>query len=146
MKVRYFNCQDKHDPMHGAIIAGSAQLAKLLEDVRRKPPFIAELEADNGFEVSIGISEKYGWVQYSKSDGNPPYLSAISARRPLKRGFVEFLDANTATPIPARYVISFDELKDISIHFLETGEPSNAFSWEDFDPEAIREAMNDNVQ
>src|SRR5215472_4869792 len=98
MKVRYFNCQDKLDPMHGTVIAGSGQLTKLLEDARRKPPFIAELKADNGFEVSMGISEKYGWVQYSNLDGNPPYLNAISAQPHLKGGFLEFLDANTPTP------------------------------------------------
>jgi hypothetical protein len=132
--------------MHGIVIAGSAQLAGLLEDARRKPSFIAELQADNGFEVSMGISEKYGWVQYSNLDGNPPYLNAISAQRPLKRGFIEFLDANTPTPIPARYIIRFDELKQILIHFLETGERSNAFSWEDFDPEAVREAKSGYVQ
>jgi hypothetical protein len=79
--------------------------------------------------------------QYSNLDGNPPYLNAM-AQRQLKRGFLEFLDANTPTPIPARYIISFDELKDISIYFLQTGEPSSAVSWEDFDPEAIREAKS----
>jgi hypothetical protein len=144
MKVRYFNCQDNLDPLHGTVIAESAELEKMLEDAKRKPPFIAELHADNGFEVSIGICENYGWFQYSNLDGNPPYLNAMSPQRPLKRGFVEFLDANTPTPIPARYIISFDELKSISIHFFRTGRPSSVVSWEDFDPEAIREAKAQN--
>ena len=36
----------------------------------------------------------------------------------------------TATPIPARYILSFDELKKVVIYFLETGERINAVSWE----------------
>jgi hypothetical protein len=71
-----------------------------------------------------------GFVQYSRLNGDPPYLVALSARRPVKKGFVEFLAGNTPTPIPARNVLSFDELRQIALHFIETGERSEAFSWE----------------
>jgi hypothetical protein len=34
------------------------------------------------------------------------------------------------TPIPARHILSFEERKQIVLHFLATGERSNAVSWE----------------
>lgn len=78
MKVRYFNQQDKGDPMHGAAISDKAQLNKLLDVVKSRPPFAAAFEGDNGFELSIGISEKLCSVQYSNLNGDPPYLMAMS--------------------------------------------------------------------
>ena len=146
MKIRYFNYQDDLDPMHGAVITASEQLAALLGDAKRKPPFTAKLKGDNGFEILAGIGEEFCCAQYSCSDGNPPYLMAMSAHPLLKRGLPEFLTGGTLSPTPARYVICFDELKAILIHFLETGERSNAFSWEDFDPEAVREAADGHLQ
>jgi hypothetical protein len=138
MKVRYFNQQDKSDPMHGVAIMDRAQLNELLDIAKSRPPFIAAFEADNGFEISMGISEKFCCVQYSSLNGDPPYLMAMSPQPPLKRGFVEFLLGGTPTPSPARYIIRFDELTEILSHFLKTGEPSDAFSWEDFDPRPQR--------
>ena len=37
---------------------------------------------------------------------------------------------NTLTPIPGRYVLNFEEMKQIAVHFLETGDRSGAFAWE----------------
>jgi hypothetical protein len=139
MRVQYFNHQNKRDPMHGVAITESAQLTKLLDDARREPPFIAELEGDNGFEILFGISEKFGWAQYSRSDGSPPYLMAVSQEPPLRRGYLEFLTANTPTPIAARYVIRFDELKKVALDFLKTGEKSEVVSWQPLNPRATKE-------
>jgi hypothetical protein len=139
MKVRYLNHQDKLDPMHGAVITESAQLTELLDNARREPPFIAELEGDNGFEILFGIGEKFGWAQYSRSDGSPPYLMAVSQEPPLKRGYLEFLTANTPTPIAARYIIRFDELKKVALDFLKTGDKSNGVSWQTLNPRATKE-------
>jgi hypothetical protein len=146
MRIRYFNHQDHLDPMHGVVITANAQLAALLDDAKRKPPFIAMLKGDNGFEILIGISQKFCCAQYGSSDGKPPYLMAMSAQPPLERGCAEFLTADTPTPSPARYIIHFDELKAILFYFLETGERSNLVSWEDFDPEALREGLGDHLQ
>lgn len=146
MKIKYFNHQDHLDPMHGVVITGNAQLAELLDDAKRKPPFIAKLKGDNGFEILTGIGEKFCCAQHSCSDGNPPYLMAMSTQPPLKRGCVEFLTADTPTPFPARYVILFDQLKEILFYFLRTGERSDLVSWEDFDPAALREGLRDHSQ
>lgn len=139
MNVRYLNHQDKRDPMNRSIITGSAQLAELLDKARDKPPFVAQFSADNGYQIKSGISENFGCAQYSRTDGNPPYLMAVSAEPLMKRGYFEFLAANTPTPIAARYIISFDELKMIVLHFLQTGERSDAVSWQVLNPRAIKE-------
>jgi hypothetical protein len=139
MNVRYLNHQDKLDPMNRAIISGAAKLAELLDTARKRSAFVAQLSADNGFQIKIGIGEKLGCAQYSRTDGEPPYLMAVSPKPPMKRGYLEFLAANTLTPIAARYIISFDEMKMIALHFVQTGQRSDAVSWQVLDPRAIKE-------
>jgi hypothetical protein len=131
MIVQYRNNQDKSDPQNGAIFAASTTLSGLLDNVRRRRPFIAELRGDNGFELVIGIGGDIGFVEHRRIDGDLPYLMARSAHPPMKTGDVEFLTANTPTPIVARYILSFEELKEIASHFLATGERSDSVAWEE---------------
>lgn len=130
MIVRYLSHQDKFDPMNGQVVSGTDQLNELLTSRRNKPPFIAELSADNGFQIIFGLGSDFGCVEYARTDGGLPYLMAVSANPRLKVGDVEFFAANTLTPIAARYILSFDELTEIAAHFLKAGERSDAFSWE----------------
>jgi hypothetical protein len=139
MKIRYTNQQDDCDPMNGTIIASSIKLSELLDDRRNNAPFLARISSDHGFEIMVGIGGDVGCVQYSRSDGKAPYLMAVSAHPPMKGGYVEFLAANTPTPIAGRYIVSFGELKEIALHFLKTGERSDAVSWRELDPRAILE-------
>jgi hypothetical protein len=134
VKVRYSNLQDDFDPVSDTSLAGSAELADLLESRRRKLPFLAKLSGENGFELMIGIGRNVGCVQYSHSNGAPPYLMAISPNPPMKRGGFEFLTANTPTQIPAPNIVRFKELKEIALHFLETGERSNKVAWQEVGP------------
>lgn len=78
----------------------------------------------------LGIGGTFGCVQYSRSDGGPPYLVAVPARPYPTKADIEFLTGNTATPVPARNILSFDELSQIALHFLATGERSELVSWE----------------
>ena len=39
----------------------------------------------------------------------------------------------------SRYILNFDEVKTISLQFFETGDKSDAVSWREFEPGAIRE-------
>jgi hypothetical protein len=64
---------------------------------------------------------------------------AMSARPPLKRGYIEFLTANTPTPVAARYIINFDDLLQIAVQFFRTGERSDNVVWQKFNPRALRE-------
>ncbi len=139
MIVHYDNEQDDLDPMNRTVVGSGAQLSELLDSRRNNAPFFARFSSDNGFEIMVGIGGNVGCVQYSRGDGAPPYLMAVSSRPPMKRGCVEFLTANTPTPIAARYILSFDEVKTIAIHFFKTGERSNAVSWQILNPRATRE-------
>jgi hypothetical protein len=130
MKIQYRNQQDKSDPMNGAVIAEGGPLLELLNNRRSAPPFVARFSGDNGFKIMVGIGGDVGCVQYSRNDGVPPYLLAISVQRPMEKGHFEFLTGGTATPFRARNILSFDELKHIALHFLETGQRSDAVTWE----------------
>jgi Immunity protein Imm1 len=129
--VRYFNNQNERDPMNGKAIVDGAMLAALLDERRKEPPFIAKLRGENGFQLVCGIGDGFCCVEHMRSNGHVPYLMAISAHPPMKSGDVEFLTADTPTPIPARYILSFDEFKQIALYFLETGERSGAVRWEE---------------
>ncbi len=130
MIVKYFNRQDKSDPLNGRSISGRVQLVKLLDSVRGSPPFVAELCGENGFVLTIGIGGDVGSVQHSRMDGALPYLMALPKHGRISKTDVEFRLGNTPTPIPARYILSFDEVRHIALHFLETGERSADFAWE----------------
>ena len=130
MKVQYVNQQEESDPMNGRTIVTGVQLAQLLNSRRNALPFFARLSGENGFEIMAGIGGEFGCVQYSRSDGKPPYLMAVPVHQHMSSGDIEFLTGNTPTPVPARNILSFDELKRIALHFLETGERSSAVRWE----------------
>lgn len=131
MKVRYENQQDDSDPMNGREIATTAQLTTLLDDRRKNEPFLAELAGENGYELMIGMGSGIACAQYSLSVGNPPYLMALAPQRRVKTRYAAFLTNNTPTEVPARFILNFDEMKQIASHFLETGERSSTFSWEE---------------
>jgi Immunity protein Imm1 len=130
MIVRYFSHQDKFDALNGKPIGQATQLTELLHRRRNQRPFVAELSGDNGFQIVCGISTDLCCAEHRQTNGDLPYLMAVSPHPRLKVGHVEFYAANTPTPIAARYIISFDELKDIALHFLATGERSPALAWE----------------
>ena len=143
MKVRYVNTYDNSDPMNGAFITESNSLAEILDQRRKYVPFIAELAGDNGYELAIGIGSDVGSAQYSRTDGEPPYMMAVSPQRHMTKGYVEFFFHNEPTPVAARYILSFDQVKMVSLHFLKTGDKSNAVSWREFEPGAARDDVRD---
>jgi immunity protein Imm1 of predicted polymorphic toxin system len=130
MIVQYRNNQDKSDPQNGAVIEKSRSLSDLLDDARKRPPFIAELRGNNEFELVIGVGGDCSFVEHRRINGDLPYLMAVSSHPQMETGEVEFLTANTPTPIQARYILRFEELKEIALHFLTTGERSDTVSWE----------------
>lgn len=140
MKIRYINEDDKSDPLNGSVMTDADSFAKLLDERRNSVAFNADLVADNGFELMIEIAGDIACAQYCRADGEPPYLMAVSPHPPaIRAGYVEFLADGIPTPVAARYIISFDELKEVACHFLNTGGRSDAVSWQEFDPGAARE-------
>ena len=136
--IFFRNYQDELDPNQGRAISSEDDLVSLLDHVRGQAPFIAEFCGAGDFHIEIGIGGDFGCVQYSRVDGKPPYLVAVSHRPPMKRGYIEFQCGGTPTPIPARNILRFDELKEVVLHFMRTGERSNTVSWRDLKEDAGR--------
>ena len=131
MIIQYRNNQDQSDPQHEAFFTESRTLSNLLDNARQKTPFIAELRGDNGFELVMGIGGDFGCAEHIAINGDLPYLMAMSPHPPLMTGEIEFLTADTPTPIAARYILTFVELKEIALHFLKTGERRQSMLWEE---------------
>ena len=130
MIVRIFDQQDESDPLNGSVIVDSEQLSRILDRLRTREPFFAELFGENGYNLLVGIGGTIGCVQYSRSDGKSAYLVAVSPEPLAEKGYVEFMIGGTATPISMRYILPFEKVKEIASYFLETGARSAKVSWE----------------
>lgn len=139
MIIHFRNCQDKLDPNHGRAISSDDELISLLDHARSEAPFMAEFCGAGDFETMIGIGGHFGCAQYSRVDGNPPYLMAVSRRPAMKRGYIEFQCGGTPTPVGARNILRFEELREIVLHFMRTGERSNTVSWREVQPGDVKE-------
>jgi len=131
MIVEFKDLQDHDNPWNGMRIADSATLLRLLDELRNRPPFFCELVGDNGFKLLLGVGAECCCVQYSPSDGNVPYLMAVGRPEGSVNSFKEFLTANTLTPVPERYCLPFEMMKQIAVHFLEQGGRLDSVAWEE---------------
>ncbi len=131
MIVKFYDRQDIRNAMNGMSVADGAQAVALLEGLKERPAFFCELVGENGYNLLVGIGGEVGCAQYSREDGNPPYWMATSLATKTKEGYVDFLMADTATPVPARYCLPFDAVKDIVVYFQNTGLRNPAVNWEE---------------
>jgi Immunity protein Imm1 len=139
MIIYFCNYQDKCDPDQGRLIPNANELGDLLDRKRQASPFIAEFCGAGDFELTVGLGGDYGCVQRNLIDGTPPYLMALSRRPPMKRGCIEFLCGGTPTPVAARYILRFHELKEVVLDFALTGGMSDAVFWRELEPKACLE-------
>src|SRR5262249_9341652 len=107
MIVRFLAQQDESNPLNGLIMADNEHLPRILASLRTRKPFWAQLFGDNGYNLMVGIGGTSGCVQYSRSDGNSPYLVAVAANPTAEEGDIEFLCGNTPTPVSKRYILPF---------------------------------------
>lgn len=131
MNVSFFDRQDPTNPCHGALVHGGEWLLHRLSELQRRPPSFCELEADNGFNLLLGIGKERGCAQYSAADGSPPYLMAIVEVADGDEEYMEFLTANTDTPIRQRYCLRIEQIKEIALAFLATGQRYEGVTWEE---------------
>ena len=127
MKVTLFDLQDERNPLNGCAFERETSLLAALDSLRSRPPFFAELVGDNGDKLLIGIGD-VGCVQHSDGDGHPPYLMAVSQ---ASQDIVEYLISDTPSPVPGRYCLPFEAVREIASHFQRTGERSPLVSWEE---------------
>jgi hypothetical protein len=131
MKIEFFDLQDEANPLNGTKLATEGELSSLIEGLRSRPPFFCELIGENEFKLLVGIGHDVGCIQHSSCDGNPPYLMATSNSVFNPNDCVEFLIGNTPTPVPRCYCLPMELVKQITNHFVETGERRANVHWEE---------------
>lgn len=130
MITRFFDRQDTESPLNGTRIDDPAELRRLLDGVRDRPPFFAELIGDNGFKLLLGIGAAGGCAQFSLADGSAPYWMAVAQDAPDAGGEIEFLIGDTASPVPNRYFLPYETLVDVAADFVTSGERCPRVAWE----------------
>lgn len=131
MRARFFDRQDRNNPHEGMMVSDSRELLMWLDEMRNRSPFFCELVGENGFNLLLGISATFGCAQYSASDGSPPYWMAMDNAAENNDEFMEFLIANTDTPVSMRFCMPIERIKIIAVDFLENGERSKTVTWEE---------------
>jgi hypothetical protein len=131
MNVAFFDREDDANQLNGTIVQRREQLPQILDGLLNRPPFVCELVGENGFHLHVGVG-RLGHAQYSRPDGEPPYLLAVAARPGRRHEHIEFLLGGTPTPISKRYCMLFASVREIAAHFLETGRTHPGFVWEEF--------------
>ena len=132
MTVRFRDLQDQSNPAHGATICQEREFLELLMSLRSRVPFVGELVGDNGYKLTIGFGQQYGFVQHSQSDGRPPYLVAVARDEcNSAHGANTFLAGDTPTPIQRRYCLPLADVAAIALEFIADGVRSREFSWEE---------------
>ncbi len=131
MKAVFNDLQDYSSSLDGAAVQDRPELFAVLDSARNREPFVCELEGESGSKLTLGIGSNAGFVQHSRTDGDSAYLVAVARKGASKEEYVNFLCGNTPSPVPSRNVLTFDEVKEIAAHFIETGERNPAFAWEE---------------
>ena len=90
-----------------------------------------ELCAENGYNLLVGFGHTVGCVQHSPGDGSSPYLVGVAPSEQVTEDYFEFLAGGTATPISKHYCMSWEQVRQITAHFLKTGDASPDFLWEE---------------
>ena len=131
MKTHFFDLLDNANPLNGTSIENLVEFQNMLESVRDRLPFIAELIGDNGFKLMFGLGARYGCVQFSSVNDDPPYLMTVNPNLLDSEGDVEFLCGGTPTPVDKRYCLPYDAFVEILAEFVQTGERKPDVLWEE---------------
>ena len=131
MNAVFHDLQDSSSSFDRTTIRDRNELLSLLDSFDDREPFGCELLGENGFKLTLGIGKNVGFVQHSPSDGDTPYLLAVSGETHFVQRYVEFFVGDTPTPIPQRFCLPFEIVKQIAGYFIETGERWPGVSWEE---------------
>ena len=93
-------------------------------------PMAGELTHPNGFMLTICTDGELATVQFSNTDGEPPYLVALSPLQIVEGSHI-FIVTTSDTEIDSKHCLSRTVFEDIACYFLETGERSPAVAWEE---------------
>jgi hypothetical protein len=129
--VQLRDTEDSSNRLNGMSVGRRSDLLAILDELHNREPFFLQLCGENDYTLLLGIGGSLGCAQYSRTDGDPPYLMSLSAKVVEQDDCVEFLTGHTLTQVSRRYCVPFEILKQISVHFLESGERSPLVSWEE---------------
>ena len=129
--AQFFDRQDTANPMNGTGVRNSTELRHLLDRMRDREPFFAELIGENGFKLLLGIGPSDACVQFSASNGSAPYLMAVAQHTTKDEGEIEFLIGDTASPVPKRYSLPYETMVEVAAHFVDSGERHLGVEWEE---------------
>ncbi len=130
MNIEFHDRQDVHNPHNGATVSCPEVLFAWLDQMRDRPAFFCELLGDNGYKLLVGVSTTLGCAQYSEKDGSPPYLMATDIPPAAHDGYMEFLTANTDTPVPLKFCLPMERIREVIHEFVRTGARSDKVEWE----------------
>ena len=128
MTVKFFDLEDKSNPFNGLVLNDPDRLAALLDILRIREPFIARLANEHDCCLDIGIGGDVGSVVYVVPDR--PCLVAVAPPANRREEAAEFMLGGQPSYVPAKFILPFEKVKEIAIHFQQTGALSPAFRWE----------------
>ena len=131
MIVQFFDRQDGSNPLNGTSIREASKLREILDSFQNRKPFFCELLCENGYKLLVGPGGEIGSIQFSRIDGNPPYMMAVAASMQLTTDRMEYLIGDTPTEVPARYCLPIGAVKEIALHFQNTGDRSHIVPWQE---------------
>ncbi|HEY7300212.1 MAG TPA: hypothetical protein VH684_20150 [Xanthobacteraceae bacterium] len=131
MAATFYDRQDEHNPLNGSQLAFGAAVHRIIDEFSTRRPFFCELIGENGYKLLLGIGKNIGCAQHSACDGRPPYLMAVGDSVLNFDDCGEYLIGNTLTPVPRRYCVPIDTVKQIASYFIETWDRYPEVRWEE---------------
>ncbi len=130
MTAKFYDQERLNNPMNATYIKGGEDVEHLFSVLQDRPPFLFELVSDQGFKLLVGYAGDRATVQFSRSDGMPPYLMALGSAED-EGTYVTFLSGGTPTPISERFCLPIEQVKTIVGDFLVHGGTSASVEWEE---------------
>jgi hypothetical protein len=130
MRVTFVDLENESNRLNGSVLAREEELADLLTELAARSPFVFELRGENGYMLQIGIARAEGCVQHSPVNGDVPYMMALASNRG-NGDDVEFALGGTPTPISRRYIMPLERVREIVLHFVQTGNRGPMVGWEE---------------
>ncbi len=127
----FVDMQDDNNSLNGKIIQDSNDVAAVFAEMENREPSLCRLDAENGYTLTMGISKTVGCAQINKTNGDSPYLMAVTEERDWNGEDFEFLTADTPTPILRKYCLPISEIRRIACHFVNKGNSLDSITWEE---------------
>ncbi|MHC4661307.1 MAG: Imm1 family immunity protein [Planctomycetota bacterium] len=112
-------------------ITDEAALTKILDEFTEWDDPCIRLYKPDGDRLESTVKKPYALVQYMKASCEPPFLVGTDQSKKDSTETFEFVyDVQTAQ-VPARFCLSLDKMKEISLHFYNNGELPDSVVWEE---------------